>query len=108
MAEDYEYRLACLADDLDKQDFRLTKLENTVSQIVGLFNQQNEVNGFIIYQLIQIQCDSTRADNKTPYRRLNELEESFKGFLTFYHDTGMKKHAPKPQKKSLSQGIDIE
>jgi len=107
MAEDIEYRLACLADDLDKLDSRLTKLNNTVHMIVNLFKDCDEVQKFMTYELIKIQCDSTRLDNKTPYRRLQELEESFKGFLVYYHDIGQRKHAPEPIKKIESKGFEI-
>lgn len=104
---DHEYRLACLQDDLEKLDLRLTRLENTVYQIARLLIEFREQNNFIIQQILRIRCDVVGINNKTPYRRLNELEESFQGFLTFYHDIGMKKHVPKPKKKE-GKGLKIE
>ncbi len=82
---DYEYRLACLEDEIDKLQFCLDKV---VKVLIDFREQQN----FILEQVLKTRCEVTGTTNKTPYKRLEELENSFKGFLAFYHEEGMKRH----------------
>ena len=93
MKDDIEYRLACLHDDIDRLEFCIYK-------IAAYLQKRHEVDKFIIGQILKIQCDVTWVNNKTPYRRLQQLEESFNNFLDYYHQQGQKKHGKKPTNKT--------
>ncbi len=79
---------------------RQDSLEDALSDFVKQFKEWHE---FISTEILKARCEIEGTTQKTPYKRLIELEESFNGFLKYYNEHLDK--SKKTNKKESTHGI---
>jgi len=60
---------------------RLERLEDAVLQLA---NSDTEQLDFLTHEILKARANELEANNKTPRKRLDEVEASLKGFIAYY------------------------
>jgi len=73
---------------------RVERLEKLLLEFYGVV-QEHDL--FLIDQIFKTKLDVYNYSKKTPFKRLEELEQSLKGFITYYYES--QKEVEKPKRK---------
>lgn len=64
-------------------------IENTMRLTLDLWEKQMAINStmeFLIYETLKLQALYLRDNRKTPYKRLNELEQLVTGAIAYFNN----------------------
>lgn len=82
---------------------RLERLEKLVLTLLNSWDTSQEV---IINEILKAKVDVYRYSQKTPYKRLEEIEKQFKGLVNWVH-TGEHEEATTENKASIYKGLSL-
>lgn len=73
------------------------RVERSEQALVAFYEAVQEQSEFEACEILKTKMDILNYSKKTPFKRLEELEQSLKGFITYYYenqkeDTPKRKH----------------
>ena len=62
---------------------KVANLEAVIAELIKVVGVQDE---FLTNEILKAKLELEQSDRKTPYRRLVELEDSFRGFIVYHEE----------------------